>query len=402
MRALAFLVGLTVVSACSGGHHATRADHRLALRVTSSAGYQVAAPLPAGAPGALIAQGDAPSLAQELGASHASRILYHSTDLAGRDIAVSGMVLVPNGNLPAGGWPVVAWAHGTTGLADQCAPSIAAGLGHDKSAVSEISSLLAQHLLVVASDYPGLGTPGLHAYLIGKADARAVVDSVAAAHALPGLRLSKSWITVGHSEGGSTALFVAQAARQRAPQWNFVGTVALAPASTLDALIAFVEAAPDPVEQSYLVYALEGLTTVDPHLDVASLLTPQARALLSVTRTGCIDDIVNDFDRAHLTQVLSASAATKARLAAELGRNDNPDRAHATGPILIAQGTVDRDVPQGATDGLVARLCALHDNVDYRLYPGRDHNNLVAGSQPLVDQWIAARLAGQPAVSTCK
>jgi pimeloyl-ACP methyl ester carboxylesterase len=242
----------------------------------------------------------------------------------------------------------------------------------------------------------------VHAYLIGNADARAVIDSVAAAHALPGLRLSKSWITVGHSEGGSTALFVAQAARQRAPQWNFVGTVALAPASTLDAIIAFVEAAPDPVEQSYLVYALVGLTTVDPHLDVASLLTPQARALLGVTTTGCIDDIVNDFDRAHLTRVLSASAATKTRLAAELGRNDDPDRAKATGPILIAQGTVDRDVPQGATDGLVARLCALHDNVEYRLYPGRDHNNLVAGSQPLVDQWIAARFAGQPAASTCK
>jgi alpha-beta hydrolase superfamily lysophospholipase len=401
MRALAFLVGLTVVSACSGGHLATRTDRRSLVRVTS-AGYQVATPLPAGAPGVLIAEGGAPSLAQELGASYAWRILYHSTDLAGRDIAVSGMVLIPKGNPPSGGWPVVAWAHGTTGLADQCAPSIAARLGDDKSALGEISSLLAQHLLVVASDYPGLGTSGLHAYLIGKADARAVIDSVAAAHALPGLRVSKSWITVGHSEGGSTALFVAQAARQRAPQWNFVGTVALAPASTLDALIAFVDAAPDPVEQSYLVYALEGLSTVDPHLNVASLLTPRARGLLSVTTTGCIDDIINAFERAHLTQLLSASAATKARLAAELGNNDNPDRAHATGPILIAQGTADRDVPQGATNGLVGRLCALHDNVDYRLYPGRDHNNLVAGSQLLVDRWIAARFAGEPAVSTCK
>jgi hypothetical protein len=401
MRSLAFLVGLTLLSACGGGHVATRTDRASTLRV-SSVGYQVATPLPAGAPGVLIAQGAAPSLAQELGASRALRILYHSTDLSGRDIAVSGMVLVPKGNPPSAGWPVVAWAHGTTGLADQCAPSIAAGLGDDKSAVSEISSLLAQHLLVVASDYPGLGTPGLHAYLIGKADARAVIDSVAAAHALPGLRLSKSWITVGHSEGGSTALFVAQAAYQRAPQWNFVGTVALAPASTLDALIPFVEAAPDPVEQSYLVYALEGLTTIDPHIDVASLLTPRARALLGVTKTGCIDDIVNDFERAHLTQLLSASAPTQARLATELGRNDDPDRARAIGPILIAQGTADGDVPQGATDGLVARLCALHDNVDYRLYPGRDHNNLVAGSQPLVDQWIAARLAGRSSVSSCK
>src|SRR4029079_2389883 len=98
---------------------------------------------------------------------------------------------------------------GTTGLGDQCAPSVAPDLGHDLNAVHEVSALLAQNLAVVASDYPGLGTPGVHTYLIGEADANAVIDSVAAARSLLGSRASSSWITVGHSEGGQTALFVA-------------------------------------------------------------------------------------------------------------------------------------------------------------------------------------------------
>ena len=98
----------------------------------------------------------------------------------------------------------------------------------------------------------------MHTYLIGRADARAVIDSVTAAHSLLGKRVSDAWFTVGHSEGGQTALFVAQAADQRASPLNFLGTVALAPASTLNALIPLAEATKDPVEQAYLIYALEG------------------------------------------------------------------------------------------------------------------------------------------------
>ena len=103
---------------------------------------------------------DATVQAQELGADHAWQVLYHSTDLSDRDIAVSALVLLPQGTQPATGWPVIAWAHGTSGLADQCAPSIAPGLAHDPTAVKEVRALVARGWAVVASDYPGLGTPG--------------------------------------------------------------------------------------------------------------------------------------------------------------------------------------------------------------------------------------------------
>jgi hypothetical protein len=397
----------TVATACSGGNGsghaaATTTPRAPSALVATRAGYTVPEHLSTAKPGTLVSRRDAPVQARLLGAGRAWQILYHSTDLSGHDIVVSGLMLVPKGQPPVHGWPLAAWAHGTSGLADQCAPSIAAQLGNDNSAVREVTALLAQHLAVVASDYPGLGTPGVHTYLIGKANARAVIDSVTAAHSLPGTQVSTSWVTVGHSEGGQTVLFVAEAADQRAPQWKFLGTVALAPASQLNLLIPFAEASKDPVEQAYLVYALEGLAAVDRSVQVAPLLTPRALALLPDTTAGCIDDITNDFSRDHVSQLLASDTATKDQLAKDLAHYDNPGQARSAEPMLIAQGTVDADVPEAATDALVPELCALGDRVEYRLYPGLDHNNLVAGSQPVVNAWIAARFAGAAAPDNCK
>ncbi len=404
--AVGALVSAALLTGCSGGHSSSgasgaRATAGIARLQVTRAGYEVPARLGAAAPGALAAVVDAESQAHRLGAARAWQMLYHSTGLTGHDIVVSALALVPHGSQPAQGWPIVAWAHGTTGVAGQCAPSIAPDLGHDQTALREVSALLARNWVVVASDYPGLGTPGVHTYLIGQADARAVIDGVTAAHQLLGRRVSGSWITVGHSEGGQTALFVAQAADQRAPQWKFLGTVALAPASTLDALIPFAEATHDPVEQAYLIYALEGLSTVDAHLHVEQLLTPQARPLVADTTKGCIDDIVKLLTGLHLDHLLNADTATIAHLSEELGRYDNPDQMRAAEPVLIAQGTADRDVPAGATDALASRLCRLGDQLEYRHYPGLDHNNLIAGSLSFVGAWITTRFAHHTTPTTC-
>jgi alpha-beta hydrolase superfamily lysophospholipase len=401
VRGAAVIMCVALVGACAGGHDGAGAKRAVRELTVAAAGYTVPSPLAAAAPGTLIATRDAAPKAQELAADHAWQVLYHSTDLSGRDIAVSALVLVPQGPQPAIGWPVVAWAHGTSGLADQCAPSIAPGLAHDTTAVNEVRALLARGWVVVASDYPGLGTPGVHTYLIGEADARAVIDSVTATHALLGSRVAATWVVVGHSEGGQTALFVAQSASRRAPQTTFLGTVALAPASTLDALIPLAEATHDPVVQAYMIYALEGLSTVDPHVDVARLLTPQGRSVLIDTTTGCIDDITNDLRRRHLDHLIAASNATTTRLQMQLGRYDDPDRIRAPEPILIAQGTADQDVPSGATDAMVSRLCALGDRLEYRHYPGLDHGAVVAGSLSTVTGWIGARLAKAAAPTTC-
>lgn len=111
-------------------------------------------------------------------------------------------MFLPPGPAPEGGFPVIAWAHGTVGLGDDCTPSALPRTPRDDE---YLSHWLAQGYVVVATDYAGLGTPGLMSYLNSVTTAHAVVDSVVAAHDM-GLPLSPKWAIVGQSQGGGAAI----------------------------------------------------------------------------------------------------------------------------------------------------------------------------------------------------
>ena len=103
----------------------------------------------------------------------AYRVLYRSTGLNDKPIAVSGVVIVPRGEPPPGGRPIVAWAHPTSGIASRCAPSLAIFLFQQ---IQGLRSFVRNGYVVAATDYPGLGTPGPHPYLVGVSEARAVLE----------------------------------------------------------------------------------------------------------------------------------------------------------------------------------------------------------------------------------
>ena len=164
----------------------------------------------------------------------AYRVLYRSTGLHGEPIAVSGVVIVPKGVPPAGGRPIVAWAHPTTGIVDRCAPSLARAFFRS---VQGLQDMMNRGYAVAATDYPGLGTPGVHPYLVGESEARAVIDSVRAARSVPGVGDGRSFAVWGHSQGGQAALFTGLLASTYAPDLNLVGVAAAAPATELRSLM---------------------------------------------------------------------------------------------------------------------------------------------------------------------
>lgn len=133
--------------------------------------YGVPDPLPAGKPGQLINSEsvDAPGLNGTM-----SRVMYHSTTINGQDIAVTGLILIPKGTAPSGGWPIITWAHGTTGIAGACAPSL-----KPDEFVTLANGLLDAGYLVVATDYEGLGTPVVTLTLLVKAKPAAPSTSCA-------------------------------------------------------------------------------------------------------------------------------------------------------------------------------------------------------------------------------
>jgi hypothetical protein len=132
------------------------------------------------------------------------RILYVSTNLDGRPLAVSGVVIVPVSTPPASGRGIVAWGHSTTGVAANCAPS---KVDDVFSTILGLSPLLGDGYVVVASDYPGLGVAGPPSYLVGISEGRALLDGVRAAGRLPQAATGRRYALWGQSQGGHAALF---------------------------------------------------------------------------------------------------------------------------------------------------------------------------------------------------
>jgi hypothetical protein len=166
--------------------------------------------------------------------STATRMLYMSTTPNGREVAVSALVIVPSGAAPAQGRPVLAWLHPTTGVARNCAPT----LGPDPfGQIQGLSAFLAAGDVVVATDYPGLGGPGVPPYLVGVSEARSALDAVRAVQHVPGAQAGRRFAAWGHSQGGQAALFAADIAASYAPELELVGVAAAAPVTNLTALI---------------------------------------------------------------------------------------------------------------------------------------------------------------------
>ena len=197
--------------------------------------YSAPDPLPEGPPGTIIRSevidGFRPG-------ATAYRVLYTSTGYDGNPTAVSGFVLVPEGEPPADGRKVVAYTHGTVGVASNCAPSLVTSQEQQPLFVEGGDDLLAAGYVVAASDYQGLGTPGPHPYLVGESEGMNALDSVRAARNLSEAGAGDDFVVWGHSQGGHAALFTAQLAASYAPELSLVGVAAGAPVPNLRDLFA--------------------------------------------------------------------------------------------------------------------------------------------------------------------
>src|SRR3954469_3966822 len=176
-------------------------------------------------------------------------VKYRSVGVDGKAITVSGVVSLPKGNAPKKGWPVISYDHGTTGIADQCAPSRDSADNPAHPYNSYVYPLLNRWLkagyAVVRTDYQGLGTPGIHQYLVGVSEGRSTLDVVRAARKVDP-KISKRLAISGHSQGGHAALWGAFLAPKYTPELQLRGTVAFAPASHISELLSLVKTQKQP------------------------------------------------------------------------------------------------------------------------------------------------------------
>jgi hypothetical protein len=330
--------------------------------------------------------------------SKAWRVLYGSTTAGGQATTVSGTVIVPTAAYN-GTRPVVAYAPGTQGWGDDCAPSaeMAAGNFDEQFAVD---NLLNKGWAVVVIDYPGLGTPGTHTYNVGTAEGYATLDGLRAAVHLPeaGLSPSAPLGIEGYSQGGGAGGWAAQLQPTYAPELRLTGVAAGGTPANLQAVAKNINGT---VFFAFLAGTAVGFDAAYPSVNLAGSLTADGKAAVAKLSTLCqipalltylgkkIEDYTiggtNPIDTPPWQTVLNAN---------------NLGKTKPTTPVLLYHGWFDEVIPWAVADTLHSQWCAAGAKAQLQGFLG-EHVTTQLFAQTDVVNWLADRLAGKPAPNGC-
>jgi hypothetical protein len=351
--------------------------------------YDTPDPLPAGKPGELIRSQPFDEYELPLSVS-AVRILYHSRSASAEDLAVSGVVLYPYGKRPpAGGWPVIAWAHAATGIARQCAPSLMRNVGHGPF----LSMYVNLGYAVVATDYAGLGTKFRNAFLDGPSNASDLINSVLAARAaVP--QLGARWIVMGEAEGALAATGVAEKENEvRDP--NYLGGIAI---SVLASARESYEHSVNGSSSAMLPSLAYGVKTVYPQFQVTDILTAKALPLYNQLEQTCSQERTTP--ELSLAEIVKPGWETNPFVRKYFDRNEI-GQTRAYSPIFVITGDADPAIPPTTRAQAFARMCKQGDRVQWERYPGLDSGRVIGESVRDQIGWIEARFAGRASPTNC-
>jgi predicted amidohydrolase YtcJ/acetyl esterase/lipase len=390
-------------------------DRKKTLNYSLPAGqniYDPPVPLPAGNHGNLIW---ATEISTDVAGAKAWKILYRSTDIHGEECPVSGMVIAPVGKAPTGGFPIVSYAHGTTGVNRGCAPSMVDNPAKDATyyffpdspdridaGIPGLTQMIAAGYVVVATDYQGQGTPGFHQYLIGPTAARNTLDAILAVRQLPEAGAGNKAVVTGWSQGGQAAIWSGQIAEYLTDSALLVGVVAMAPVnareqSIIEAQIIASGKTLPAMTISETLMAQFAMAGTFPELQLSDVLTPLG-----------IDFIRESSKRQSSKQMgqalvyLQAWKGTATRpdpqnqdkwlkRIEEMTLGNTPSKV----PVAVYQGDDDPTIFPAATEAYVKQARVSGIKITYQHYPGVDHLRVPGAAQADFMNWIADRFAGK-------
>ncbi|OZC81368.1 hypothetical protein CH274_11160 [Rhodococcus sp. 06-418-5] len=353
-----------------------------------------------GVPGTVLDSADFGDRSPALAATGATlyRFVYESTSgVDNSPTAVSGVAAVPAGTPPEGGWPIIVYGHGTTGVQADCGPTLYPDLLGYQFAVQDFTAL---GYVTVLPDYQGLGTGGgTHPYLEPRTTGNNMIDAARAAHtALPDV--STRWAAVGLSQGGQAAWAANELAASYGQGLDLVGSVSLSPPTDLKPLIrSSNDGTLTRPQKELLPYLLYGAEQVDPSIDPTDYSGSVAEANNELLLT-CSGGDTAGKERAVQAMAPDEFAAdsteSEQKLIDVVDRYTLP-QVRTEVPLFVAYGAKDDVVlPQWTADG-VEKACALGDSVVAQEQPEQGHDV----SDEAAMQFLAARFAGQTVPSTC-
>lgn len=328
-------------------------------------------PLPDGVPGDVV-------WGTELAAPEgvdAWTLLYRSTTIDDAPTAVSGWVAVSPAPGPHG---VLVFAHGTTGLGDACAPTRRGG-----PTPHHFTDLLTAGWTVAFTDYQGLGTPGVHPYLVADAAARSVLDAARAAARLDRDADVARTALLGFSQGGHAVLSAAERADEVAPELELAGVVAVAPAILLREWVA---RAP-PGQLGYLGMIAVG--HADAHgQPLDAWLSPEATAAAADFAEGCLDDASAAMESLGPDAIVADTSPTGD--AGRLLDASEPGTTRIGAPVLLVTGSADTLFTPDVFDVLVDRMCGVGTDVAHLEIDGASHVELGSLVREPAAAWLDA------------
>lgn len=347
--------------------------------------YDTPDPLPSGKPGDLIrsAQFDQYDMPAEV---NALRFVYRSKNSGGAEVAVSGVILFPDATPPAGGWPIIAWAHSWIGVVRSCAPSLSRNLQHGPFLA------MYAHLgyAVVATDYAGLGTRSRSAFADMSSNASDVIYSVAAArHALP--QLGSRWVAMGTGEGG-VAVVAVDEMESAVHDPNYLGSVAISHLGDMQNLYAS-ESALTVKTPLFLAY---GIKTVFPQFNLSEMLTPEAMSLYRGISQNCDDS--GDQPAISAAAMLRPGWKTNSFVQHYFARN-RLGLQPLSAPLLVIASEDDAKINETAK--VVSRLCKAGDKVQFQKIYGSDSGRVIGDSARDQMAWIRSRFANATPHDNC-
>lgn len=353
-----------------------------------------------------------PPLADPGTVGEAWRAVYRSVSgLDGGMREISGAFFIPPGTPPQGGWPVIALAHGTVGIGNNCGPSRQPNLQGYGFLIQE---LLESNYAVALTDYEGLGETGSHPYLEPRTAAFNTIDAVRAMRNLTA-KASARWIAVGYSQGGQAVWVANELNSYYGGGLQLQGSVALAPATNLSGAAELALSKSMTDEQMALFPTLiVGLARYNPDLDPRAFLHEDTKSYEKSLSRCKISPRQPRRPRAvpapvpwrPVAQHLRDSNDLRAdypqdvfKLQEVLRRVAVPDRPLEK-PMLVISGDHDAVLFPEWVQFAVSRSCALGGTIEYRQV-NADHQSILWRVSRPVDRWIADRFAGAMPPSNC-
>ena len=275
------------------------------------------------------------------------------------------MVVAPREAIPPQPRNVLAWTHGTWGVVSRCAPSLSPNFWTVTPALDAVK----RGYVVVAPDYPGLGSDGVHPFLVGVDTGRSVLDGVRAARQIAGAAAGSRLAVWGESQGGHAALWTGQVAQSYAPGLQLVGVAAAAPPTDL---VQNLRLAPNKNVQTFFTAYIGYSWNRHYGAPLATFGGPQTRGILTrLAQNNCIEL----HSKPKLSTILGILTLQNRLKNVDLGRvqpwaglarRNSPSSRGINYPLMIAQNPEGRPCRAFGHAGLCPRRLPCRDATEVR------------------------------------